>query len=93
MVFDYTIGITSRIHTDRNQENTIMMISLITAWIAAICVIFTAFKYFAKKNKTMNRFFRSVHIPMGVLLIAAGLVHGLLAGNPLGTALRQASVG
>lgn len=70
-----------------------MMISLITAWIAAICVIFTAFKYFAKKNKTMNRFFRSVHIPMGVLLIAAGLVHGLLAGNPLGTALRQASVG
>lgn len=70
-----------------------MMISLITAWIAAICVIFTAFKFFAKKNKTMNRIFQHIHIPMGVLLIAAGLVHGLLAGNPLGTTLNRASIG
>ena len=28
-----------------------MMISLITAWAATICVIFTALKYFVKKNQ------------------------------------------
>ncbi|MGN0517590.1 MAG: FMN-binding protein [Acutalibacteraceae bacterium] len=70
-----------------------MMISLITAWIATVCAILTAFKYFAKKNKKMNRIFHNIHIPLGIFLIVAGLVHGLLAGNPLGTTLSQASFG
>ena len=70
-----------------------MMISLITAWIATVCVAFTTFKYFAKKNKKMNQIFHHIHIPLGILLIASGLVHGLFAGNPLGTTLGQASFG
>lgn len=70
-----------------------MMISLITAWIATVCAILTALKYFAKKNKKMNRIFHNIHIPLGVILIAAGLIHGLLAGNPFGTTLSQASFG
>ena len=37
--------------------------------------------------------FHRIHIPLGILLIAAGLVHGLFAGNPLGTTFRQASFG
>lgn len=35
----------------RTRRNRIMMISLITAWAATICVIFTALKYFVKKNQ------------------------------------------
>ena len=70
-----------------------MIISLITAWIATVCAILTALKYFAKKNKKMNRIFHDIHIPLGVILIAAGLIHGLLAGNPFGTTLSQASFG
>lgn len=70
-----------------------MMISLITAWIATVCAAFTTFKYFAKKNKKTNRIFHHIHIPLGILLIAAGLVHGLFAGNPLGTSLGQTSFG
>lgn len=70
-----------------------MMISLITAWVATFCVIFTALKYFAKKNQKMNRIFHRIHIPVGILLIAAGLVHGLFAGNPLGATIRQAALG
>lgn len=70
-----------------------MMISLITAWIATVCAILTALKYFAKKNKKMNRIFHNIHIPLGIFLIVAGLAHGLLAGNPLGTTLSQASFG
>lgn len=70
-----------------------MMISLITAWVATICVIFTALKFFAKKNQRMNRIFHRIHIPVGILLIAAGLVHGLFAGNPLGVTIRQAVFG
>ena len=77
----------------KTRRNTVMMISLITAWVATFCVIFTAFKYFAKKDQKMNRIFHRIHIPFGILLIAAGLVHGLFAGNPLGTTFRQAAFG
>lgn len=70
-----------------------MMISLITAWIATICAGLTAVKYFVKKNKRLNRMFHDMHIPLGVVLIVAGLVHGLAAGNPLGTTFMQASFG
>lgn len=70
-----------------------MMISLITAWIATVCAGLTAVKYFAKKDKRLNRIFHNIHIPLGVVLIVAGLVHGLAAGNPLGTKFVQASFG
>ena len=70
-----------------------MMISLITAWIATICAGLTAVKFFVKKNKRLNRIFHDIHIPLGVVLIVAGLVHGLAAGNPLGTSFTQASFG
>lgn len=68
-----------------------MIISLITAWIATICAVFTALKYFAKKNRKLNRIFHKIHIPLGIILIVAGLIHGLFAGNPFGTALSQVS--
>ena len=70
-----------------------MMISLSTAWIATICAGLTAVKFFVKKNKRLNRIFHDIHIPLGVVLIVAGLVHGLAAGNPLGTSFTQASFG
>ena len=70
-----------------------MIVSLIAAWAATVCAIFAAFKYIAKKNKTVNWFFHHIHIPLGILLIVTGLLHGLLAGNPLGTTLSQASFG
>lgn len=37
--------------------------------------------------------FHKIHIPLGILLIAAGLLHGLLAENPPGSSIRQASFG
>ena len=41
----------------------------------------------------MNRVFQNIHIPLGICLIVLGLIHGLLAGNPLGTKPSQAYFG
>ena len=70
-----------------------MLLSLITAWLAVICALATALKYLAKKNRKMNRVFHNIHIPLGICLIVLGLIHGFLAGNPIGTKLSQAYFG
>ena len=61
-----------------------MLISQILAWICVILCILEALKYVARvsKIKPMNRFFRRIHIPFGLVLLAVGLLHGILAGNP-----------
>ena len=70
-----------------------MLLSLITAWLAVICALATALKYLAKKNRKMNRVFHNIHIPLGICLIVPGLIHGLLAGNPIGAKPSQAYFG
>lgn len=70
-----------------------MTISLIFAWIATLGALFTSVKILVKKNKKANIFFHKIHIPVGIVLIAAGIIHGLLAGNVLGTSIKDASIG
>lgn len=70
-----------------------MLISVILAWVATICAVLTAVKIFTKRYKTLNRFFRKIHIPCGIILLTAGLIHGLMAGNPLGSSITDISVG
>lgn len=70
-----------------------MIISLIFAWIATICVVLTGFKIYAKKNKTCNKIFHKIHIPVGIIMIVAGLIHGLLAGNRYATSLGDLNIG
>jgi uncharacterized protein with FMN-binding domain len=61
-----------------------MLISLFLAWIAAILCLLSAFKYLARRSgsRTLNLAFHRTHIPLGVALLAAGCLHGVLAGNP-----------
>lgn len=61
-----------------------MLISQILAWMCVILCILEALKYVARvsKSKPLNRFFRRIHIPFGLVLLAVGLLHGILAGNP-----------
>lgn len=61
-----------------------MTLSMLLAWLAALCAVMAALKYIARisKNPALNRFFHKCHIPFGVLLLVFGLAHGLLAGNP-----------
>lgn len=70
-----------------------MTISVICAWLAVVCLILTVLKFIVKKNKRINLIFRKIHIPAGTLMIVAGLIHGLLAGNAPGTSLGEASIG
>lgn len=70
-----------------------MILSLVMAWIATICGVLAAFQFLAKKNKRRKRFFHRIHILFGIVLMAAGVIHGLFAGNSSGTALSEASLG
>lgn len=70
-----------------------MLISLLAAWIATTCAALTAFRYISKKNKKLNKAFHKIHIPLGIVLIIAGLIHGLLAGNPANVSLKDISIG
>lgn len=70
-----------------------MIISLLAAWAATVCAALTAFRFISKKNKKLNRIFHRIHIPLGVGLIIAGLIHGLLAGNSADATLKDASIG
>lgn len=65
-----------------------MLISLLFAWLAVLLVLVTAVKFLTRISgrPAVNRFFSRWHIPLGLLLLAAGLLHGILAGNPAGTA-------
>lgn len=68
-----------------------MLLSQILAWAAALLCIEEALRYIARvsKNKTLNRVFHKLHIPLGVLLLIAGGLHGLIAGNFPGAGLAE----
>lgn len=61
-----------------------MLISMILAWLTVIFSILAGLKWIARKfgTKAVNRFFHNIHIPFGILALAVGLLHGILAGNP-----------
>lgn len=67
-----------------------MKISMLLAWGAVFCILLTAAKYLARvsKNTKCSCLFHRLHLPVGLLGLLLGLVHGLLAGNiPGGTVL------
>lgn len=72
-----------------------MTLSMLLAWIAAVLLLITVFRYFARisNSEKLNRFFHKLHIPVGVLLIAIGLLHGLLAGNFADTSISDIRLG
>lgn len=60
-----------------------MLLSQILAWVSTLLCIAEALRYAARisKNKALNRAFHKSHIPLGVLLLITGGIHGLIAGN------------
>lgn len=72
-----------------------MTLSLLLAWITVFLLLITAFKYIARISRSakLNRFFHRLHIPVGVLLIVTGLLHGLLAGNFADTSISNIRIG
>lgn len=72
-----------------------MLLSMIFAWIGVLCALAAAFKFFTRisGSKKMNRLFYKLHIPLGIVLIITGLVHGLLAGNFSDTSLADVQLG
>ena len=72
-----------------------MTLSLLLAWITVFLLLITAFKYIARISRSakLNRFFHKLHIPVGVLLIVTGLMHGLLAGNFADTSISDIRIG
>ena len=72
-----------------------MTLSLLLAWITVFLLLITAFKYIARISRSakLNRFFHKLHIPVGVLLIVIGLLHGLLAGNFADTSISDIRIG
>ena len=61
----------------------VMLSSQILAWVSALLCLAEALRYPARvsKVKALNKAFHRIHIPLGVLLLATALMHGLLAGN------------
>ena len=61
----------------------VMLSSQILAWVSALLCLGEALRYPARvsKVKALNKAFHRIHIPLGVLLLATALMHGLLAGN------------
>lgn len=72
-----------------------MLISRILAWIAALAAAMCALKFIARisGSKALNRFFAKCHIPFGVVLLIAGLAHGILAGNAAGSGIADVRLG
>ena len=60
-----------------------MIISNILAWLATLLTILLALKYITRvsKNSQLNHLFRKSHKHLGILMIATGLLHGVLSGN------------
>ena len=58
-------------------------ISLRFAWISVALLIFTALKYIARRSgkHSINCFFRTYHIGVGILMLITGFLHGIFAGN------------
>lgn len=72
-----------------------MLISRILAWIAALAAAMCALKFIARisGSKALNRFFAKAHVPFGVILLIAGLAHGILAGNAAGSGIADVRLG
>lgn len=75
-----------------------MLFSVVLAWISVVLLVLLAVKFIARVlgrrcgwNK-VNQLLHHVHLPLGILLIVTSLLHGLLAGNMPGTALRDAHI-
>lgn len=70
-----------------------MLISRVLAWVSVALTAITAIKFLARisKIKPLNRFFRKIHIPSGIILLITSAVHGIIAGNPPGVELTQIS--
>lgn len=66
-----------------------MTISLLFAWVTVLAGVAAILKYPARKLKkpAVNRFFHRIHIPCGVIMLSAGTVHTLFAGNPYNATL------
>lgn len=65
-----------------------LLTSLLLAWLAVIFTAFSAVLYIVKRsgNRRLRRLFSRIHIAVGAGLIAAGVAHGVLAGNVFGAA-------
>lgn len=76
-----------------------MLLSVILAWVAVLLTSRLALKFItgrlAKSDgaRKFDRFLHKIHIPASILLLAAALAHGLLAGNRPGTPLAEAQIG
>ena len=69
-----------------------MVISQVLAWVSALLCALEVLRYPARASraKGLNRAFHKIHIPLGVLLLLTGCLHGLLAGNLPAAALGDA---
>ncbi|MDO4460685.1 MAG: FMN-binding protein [Clostridia bacterium] len=70
-----------------------MPLSIIFAWIAVICSLITVFRFAVKKNRLLNRIFHKTHKQIGILMILAGLIHGIFAGNSIKSTMSDAFIG
>lgn len=71
-----------------------MVISQVLAWVSALLCALEVLRYPARASraKGLNRAFHKIHIPLGVLLLLTGCLHGLLAGNLPAAALGDAEL-
>ena len=76
------------------QEVIKLFTSIILAWLAVLFTALSAVLFIAKRSgsKRLRRIFSRIHIGVGVLLIVAGVVHGVLAGNAQGATLSDMMV-
>lgn len=60
-----------------------MLLSQILAWISAFLCIAAILRYPARVSRVgaLNRGSHKIHIPVGILLLAAAALHGVFAGN------------
>ncbi len=60
-----------------------MFTSILLAWLAVLFTVLSAVLYLIKRsgNQRLRRLFSRIHRSVGVLLIVAGILHGILAGN------------
>jgi len=63
--------------------------SILLAWLAVLFAALSAVLYLVKRsgNRRLRKLFSRIHMAVGVLLIVAGILHGILAGNSSGATL------
>jgi len=61
-----------------------LYIDLGLAWVSVFCMVILLMKYFSrklyqstKKFSNLNRILKKIHIPLGILLITTGFIHGM----------------